>query len=103
MYGDADDGAKKTGKGRIWSRTHASSVTGTATGRALVARGARKLMERRKAPSPRMITSVTRKKGGEVPPNASTAIHIAMMRPASAMRSTRLLTVDSPLTSVFVE
>src|SRR6267154_5671121 len=103
MCGDADDGARKAGKGRVWSSTHASRTTGTATGRALAARGARKLMESRKTPSPRMITSVTRKKGGEVPPNASTAIHIAMLRPTSAIRSTELLTADRRLTSVVVE
>src|SRR5467141_4433244 len=103
MCSDGYNGAKKAGNGRICATTKAIRATGATKGRRTAARGARKLEERRKTPSPRMITCVTRKKGGEVPPNASTAIHIAMLRATSAIRSTELLTADQRLTSVAVE
>src|SRR5258708_12108180 len=103
MCSREDKGDKRVGNGIICSTTQAISATGAARGSLMVVRAARKLAERRKTPSPRMIISVTRKKGGEVPPNASTAIHIATLRPASAIRSTGLLTADPRLTSVVVE
>src|SRR6267143_6640829 len=103
MCSDAYNGAKKAGNGRICSTTKAIRATGAARGRRIEIKGARKPAERKTTPSPRMIVCVTRKKGGEVPPNASTAIHIAILRPTSAIRSTELLTADRRLTSVVVE
>src|SRR5438876_11023952 len=103
MCGDAYNGAKKAGNGKICSTTKAISATGAARGRRMAVIGARKLAERKKTPSPRIITSVMRKKGGEVPPNASTAIHIAMLRATSAIRSTEILTADRRFISVAFE
>src|SRR5207244_6396971 len=90
---------KKAGSGTICSTTQAIRAAGTATGKPMVVKGVRKLAETRRIPSPKIMTCDTRKKGGEVPPNASTAAHIATMRPASLIRSSKLLTENPPLTS----
>jgi len=104
MCGDADDGARKAGKGRVWSSTHASRTKGPATGKSAGGKRRAQADGKEKGAKPENdYLGYKKKREVKFRQNANTAIHIAMMRPASAMRSTRLLTVDSPLTSAFVE